>query len=122
MRFDMDMNSSYSDLFSKVRSLIMEVVGESVKEKFTENLTSYHCEFGGVCYLRTYPDRVHIGWFRGVQIDDKFGFLTGNGKTIRGHRLTRLDEKNVEAIKYYINETISFLIEYSELKKATRKI
>lgn len=117
MQFDVDMNSDLSELFLEIRELIMNTIDGDVKEKFSENITSYFSNEGGYCYLRTKDDYVHIGWFRGVYIDDKYGCLYGNGKTIRGQKIKELGDKEIEAIKYYIQETLFFLLEHNELMK-----
>ncbi len=117
MQFDKDMTSPLSSLFLDVRELILKEIGEDVSEKYSENITSFLSKEGGFCYLKTYSSYVHIGWFRGANLEDKYNLLYGNGKTIRAHKLTKLDKKNIEAIKYYISETRVFLIEHNELKK-----
>ena len=121
MQFDKDMNSPFTSLFLEIRDLIMKEIGEDVKEKYSDNITSFFSKEGGFCYLRTYETHVHIGWFRGVSFDDKYKLLIGNGKTIRGHRLTRLDKKNKDAIKSYIQQTKIFLIEHNELAKMKKR-
>jgi hypothetical protein len=122
MQFDIDASSEQSELFFKVRDLIMNEIGDEVYEKLSDNITSYFSSDDalknqGFCYLRTKDDYVHIGWFRGVFIEDKYGFLFGNGKRIRGHIIKKLDKKQKDAIKYYINETKGYIIEHNELKK-----
>lgn len=117
MQFDRDLNSNKAELFLQVRDFIIKSLGEDVYEKHSENITSYFCKEGGICYIRVKDNYVHIGWFRGKFIDDKYNLLFGKGKTIRGHKVKEFDELQKEAISYYINETISFLIEHNELKR-----
>lgn len=117
MRFDIDMNSKQAELFLDVRKLVMDELGDEVQEKYSENITTYKTKEGGYCYLRTKDDYVHIGWFRGAFIDDKYGFLSGNGKTIRAHKIKNLSQENIESIKYYIKQTHLYLLEHNELMK-----
>jgi len=117
MQFDKDMNSQYAQLFLDIRDIITTQLGINTKEKFSENITSYFGEFGGVCYLRTTHKGVHIGWFRGVYIVDTYGLLFGNGKTIRGQTITKLDSKTKKSIAYYVTQTQNFLIEHKEMMK-----
>lgn len=98
----------------------MTQIGVDVKEKITANLNSYYCNEGGICYIKAYTDYVHIGWFRGVNIDDKFNNFFGDGKVIRGHRLANFDTKQKEAIISYIKQTKMFLIEHNETNKLRR--
>lgn len=115
MQFDKDMTSPFASLFLEIRELLKKEIGEDVSEKYSENITSFYSKEGGFCYLRTYPTYVHVGWFRGSHIEDKYKLLSGNGKTIRAHKLTKLDKKNREATKYYVEQTKMFLIEHNEL-------
>lgn len=121
MQFDKDMNSSFASLFLDIRDLIKKEIGDDVLEKYSENITSFFSKEGGFCYIRTYETYVHIGWFRGVNFEDKYKLLSGNGKTIRAHKLTKLDKKNKEAINSFIEQTKIFLIEHNELSKMKKK-
>ncbi len=117
MQFDKDLNSEQAELFLEIRELIKKSIGEDIIEKYSDNITSYLSNEGGFCYLKTDFEGVRIGWFRGVHIDDKYNFLFGNGKTIRGQKIKKLDKKTKDSILYYIEQTLFFLIEYNELKK-----
>ncbi len=122
MQFDKDMNSNQAELFLEVRDFIIlqiEKQGLHVKEKFSENITSYFSEEyqSGFCYLITKDDYVHIGWFRGAKFYDKIDLLFGKGKTIRGQKVTVLDEIQKEAISFYIKQTEILLIENDEIQK-----
>ena len=122
MQFDKDVTSKQSNLFFKVRDLIMSEIGDEVYEKLSENITSYFSKEDGIknqgfCYIKTKDDGVHIGWFRGAYIEDKYDNLFGKGKTIRGHKILKLDKKQKDAIKHYIQETKIYLIEHIELQK-----
>jgi len=121
MQFDKDLNSIHAELFLEVRELIKNCIGNDVKEKYSENITSYFSSEGGFCYLKTYETHLHIGWFRGININDKYGFLFGNGKTIRGQKVKVLDKKTKESIEYYIKEILIFLIEHNELQKLKKR-
>ncbi|WP_072680288.1 hypothetical protein [Arcobacter sp. LA11] len=120
MQFDKDLNSEHAELFLEVRGLIKKSIGKEVKEKYSKNITSFFTKEGGFCYIKTYQDYIHIGWFRGISLDDKYNLLFGNGKTIRGQRVRKLDSTTKKAIKYYIEQTLYFLIEYNELMKIKR--
>jgi len=127
MQFDKDMNSNQAELFLEIRDFIIvqiEKHGLHVKEKFSENITSYFSQEyqSGFCYLRTKGtsknNYVHIGWFRGAKFYDKTDLLFGKGKTIRGQIVTILDKIQKEAISSYIEQTEIILIENDERKKA----
>lgn len=110
MRFDIDANSPNAELFLNIRDFILKEIkkdGAKAREKFSENITSFFSsEFqSGFCYIRTKDDFVHLGWFKGAFIDDRYDFLSGNGKLIRAHKIKKLDKLQKDAIKYYILQT-----------------
>ncbi len=120
MRFDEDLSSLYAELFLATREFIMERIGDGVSEKQSKCITSYFSPLGGICYIKTEPNGVRIGWFRGAHIDDKYALLGGKGKTLRGHTIKTLDKKEQEALAYYIEESVSALIE-NNLKKGKKQ-
>jgi len=128
MQFDKDVMSKQSTLFLKVRDLVMKEIGsDEVYEKLSDNITTYYSKDDalknqGFCYIRTKEDYVHIGWFRGVFIEDKFDFLFGTGKRIRGQIVKKLNKKQKDAIKYYIQESKSYIIEHIELQKLKKSL
>ncbi len=122
MQFDKDLNSENAELFLEVRECLtaeLEKYIEKVIEKYSDNITSLFAKelCGGFCYIRTKENYIHIGWFRGVDIKDEYGFLTGNGKQIRGQRVKALGVKEKEAIAFYAKESYILLVEKDALKK-----
>ncbi len=115
--FAKDSNSPLAELFLSTRDYIKICIGNGVKEKFSENITSYFSKEGGFCYLKAYDDYIHIGWFRGRHLDDKYSKLFGKGKTIRGQKVIKLDKLTRDAIRDYVQQTLIFLIEHNELMK-----
>ena len=115
--FEKDSNGEYAELFLEVRAFIKKCIGQSAKEKYSANITTIQSTEGGFCYIRVKDDYIHLGWFRGRHINDKYNLLFGNGKTIRGQKIYKLDSSSKEAIKYYVNETLIFLFEHNELMK-----
>jgi len=121
MQFDKDLNSQKAELFLEVRAYItdeLQIYIHKVVEKYSENITSLFCkEFSsGFCYLRVKDDYIHIGWFNGAKIEDKFGLLFGNGKQIRGQKIKVLDDVCKTAISYYVEQSYILLIEKDALK------
>lgn len=115
--FEKDSNSEYAELFLAVRDYIKICIGNDVKEKYSENITTFYSKEGGFCYIKVKDDYIHLGWFRGRYINDKYNLLFGKGKTIRGQKVYKLDKSTRESIRHYINETLMFLFEHNELMK-----
>lgn len=111
--FEKDSNGEYAELFLSVRDFIKICIGNDVKEKYSENITTFYSKEGGFCYIKVKDDYIHIGWFRGKYISDKYNFLFGKGKTIRGQKVYELNKVTRETINYYIQETLMFLLEHN---------
>ncbi len=118
--FQTDSTGEYAELFLQVRDYVKICIGNDAKEKYSENITTLYSKEGGFCYIRVKDDYVHLGWFRGCHIQDKYNLLFGKGKSIRGQRIYKLDKVARNAIKYYVNETLMFLFEHNELMKLRR--
>lgn len=117
MQYDKDMASQHAALFLQTIACLSDLIGEDMKVKYSEYITSYFSDVGGICYVKTNTKGVHIGWFRGAFINDHFDKLTGRGKTIRAHEIATLDTKEKEAMAYYVQESIFFLLGHEDRKK-----
>ncbi len=115
--FETDSTGEHAELFLQVRDFIKVCIGNDAKEKYSENITTLYSKEGGFCYIRVRDDYVHLGWFRGRHIEDRYDLLFGNGKSIRGQKVYKLDKPTRDAIRYYVNETLMFLFEHNELMK-----
>lgn len=115
--FEKDSNSPLAELYLRLRDYIKIAIGNGVKEKRNENTTTFSTKDGGYCYIKATEEYIHIGWLRGKHIEDKYSLLFGKGKTIRGHKVTKLDKDTRDAIRYYVEQTFIFLIEHNELLK-----
>ena len=117
MQYDKDMASQHAELFLQTIAYLSDLIGEDIKVKYSEYITSYFSDVGGICYVKTNTKGVHIGWFRGAYVEDHFGKLVGRGKTIRAHEITKLDKTEKEAMAYYVQESIFFLLGHEDRKK-----
>ena len=122
MQIDKDLNSEYAELFLDVREFItteIEKLSSKVLEKYSQNITTlYTKEFSSAfCYLRIKENYVHIGWFNGAKIEDRFSVLLGDGKHIRGERIYKLDTTSKESITYHIEQSYIWLVEKEAIKE-----
>jgi len=118
--FEKDSTGEYAELFLQVRDYIKICIGNDAKEKQSENITTLYSKEGGFCYIRVKENYIHLGWFRGRHIKDKYDLLFGNGKTIRGQKVYKLDRQARDVINYYVNETLMFLFEHNALMELRR--
>lgn len=119
--FEKNSNGEHAELFLNVRDFIKICMGNDAKEKYSENITTLYSKEGGFCYITVKENYIHIGWFRGRHINDKYELLFGKGKTIRGQKVYELKKSTRDSIKYYVQETRMFLIEYNELNKLRKQ-
>ncbi|MGL1893964.1 MAG: hypothetical protein OCD02_20160 [Spirochaetaceae bacterium] len=102
MQFDIDMDSTYKDLFIEARELLLSHSG--IIETKKPRITTYSNSNGGICHMRTMPYGIDFGFLKGAKMEDKHGLLTGKGKAIRV--LPQKESLDTEIIEYYINEAI----------------
>jgi len=126
MQIDKDLNSEYAELFLDVRVFLTTEIEKYVSkllEKYSDNITTlYTKEFSSAfCYIRVKDNHVHIGWFNGAKIVDTPGFLLGNGKHIRGHKIHKLDTISKEAIAYYTEQSYIRLVEKEAIKEMRKR-
>lgn len=121
--YERDINSPCAELFLKVRDFIKICIGNSVKEVFNENITSYKTKFGMYCYIKVKDNSyIHIGWGRGAALEDKYNVLIGKGSIVRGQKVTKFDKTTRDIIRDFIDQTTIILIEHTELKKLKKSI
>ena len=102
MQFDNDLKSEHKDLFLRAREILLSY--EGIMETKKERITTYSNEKGGICHMRTMSYGIDFGFLKGVKMKDKFGVLTGTGKTLRV--LPQRGELNEEVIRYYIDQAL----------------
>jgi pectate lyase len=119
--YEKDSNSPLAELYLKLYDYIKICIGNSAKVRYNENTTTFYTKDGGYCYIKAYEEYIHIGWTRGKFLDDKYSLLFGSGKTIRGQRVVKLDKTTRESIRYYVEQTLIFLIEHNELMKMRKR-
>ncbi len=102
MQFDKDLKSEFKDLFLQARDILLSYDG--IVETKKNRITTYSNEKGGICHMRTMPYGIDFGFLKGVKMKDKYGLLTGKGKTIRV--LPQKGELDKQMIKYYISQAI----------------
>lgn len=101
MQYDLDVLSPHKDLFEKVRDELLKV--DSIKEIRKNRITTYELNGSSLCHLRTTTIGVDIGFLKGVNFDDEYKALTGNGKKLRVLSLASYEQ---EVIRYYLHEAI----------------
>ena len=81
VQFDRDRISAQADLFFSVRKLLLEY--EEIWEVKKQNITSYFCKEGGICYLRVKDDVLIVGLFQGICLEEIYDLVPEKAKQIR---------------------------------------
>jgi len=98
MQFDIDVSSTYKELFLNARELLLMF---GLVETKKDRITTYSDQNGGVCHMRTMPYGIDIGFLKGARMEDEFELLKGSGKAMRVLPLTSMDQGKVE---YYLGQ------------------
>lgn len=102
MQFDKDLASEHRELFLAARQLLLSF--EGVVETKKPRITTYSNRKGGICHMRTMPYGIDFGFLKGARMEDKYGSLTGKGKSIRV--LPQKGSLEEEKIRYYLEQAI----------------
>jgi len=121
MQFDVDINGKFSDVFFKVRSLLLEL--EGIKEIKNVKQTSYRdrsCRT--VCMMRGRGDVFVLAFAQGARLQTKYPFLKGHGKVVRHVYFKNTDDIDHYPLREMLEETIILNLEDIELKKLKRAL
>lgn len=115
MQFDVDISSKYSDIFLRLRDILLSY--EEITEKRNARQTAYYDDYSAICFLRSTSDHLTLSLANGVRLEEKFGRLIGNGKIVRQihlHDIKEIDEVWIRAI---IDESLILNIEKDAIKR-----
>ena len=116
MQFDKDIQGEFSDIFLKLRSIILSI--EEMSEHKNAHQTSYRDGYNRViCILRTDEEKLTWVLGQGAKLENRYPFLEGHGKIVRHLYFKNLDEVNEDLIREILEESIILNIEAVELKR-----
>lgn len=115
--FQKELNGEFAELFLDVRDYIKIVIGNSVKEKQNSTNTSYKIKEGSICSLKVVDDTVVIIWLKADKIDDIYTIFDNQKTKQKIQKIENLDSKTRQMIRYYVQQSYIYLIEYHALKE-----
>lgn len=59
---------------------------------------------GPAIWMKAYADHVNIGFWRGVELEDPDGVLTGDGEKMRHIKVTSVDEIPADALRALVKQ------------------
>jgi len=96
----------FRDIVAMIRHLMREVAPKA-KEVITRGIPAWKGKKILAVISPTKQD-VTVAFSRGAEFQDEYGLLQGAGKVSRHVKITRLDEIDQEALKYYIIQALEF--------------
>jgi hypothetical protein len=115
MQFDSDSNGKFSDIFYKLREIILGF--NEIYEKKNAKQTAYYDEYSAVCFLRSNEEKLTLALAKGSSLQKRYPFLEGEGKIVRHLYFRTISEVNENLIREMIQETLILNMEAYELKK-----
>jgi hypothetical protein len=119
MQFDIDKNGEFSEIFLKLREILLSIQG--IREQKNAKQTSYYDAYSAICFLRASKKKFTLSLAKGAMLEKKFPFLKGDGKVVRHlyyHDSVQIEEATIRAM---IEETMLLNLEAYELKQLRRK-
>ncbi|HIP61716.1 MAG TPA: hypothetical protein EYG98_04095 [Sulfurovum sp.] len=114
MQFDKDIQGKYSDIFLKLRAILLSF--EEINEVKNAKQTSYSDEYSIVAMMRDRGDKFVVSLGKGVALQNRYPFLQGNGKIVRHIYFQTIVDIDEQTIREIIEETLILNMEAHELK------
>ena len=114
MQFDKDIQGEFSDIFLKLREILLSF--EEIKEVKNAKQTSYHDLYGVVAMMRDRGDKLVFALGKGAILQTKYPFLQGSGKIVRHLYFKSIKEIDEKLIREIIEESLVLNMEANELK------
>lgn len=98
------MSAEHRAILAELRKMI-----KSIAPKATETIKWAQpvYEYGGpLIFIRDAKNHVTIGFWRGAQLDDPHGLLTGDGDKMKHVKIASIDEINKKALTAYVKQAL----------------
>lgn len=92
------------DVMAKLRTLVTATCPEAVESiKWSQPVYEYE---GFLCYMKAFSNHVNLGFWRGSELSDPEGLLTGDGLKLRHVKLTSANDFNAPAFAELIKHAM----------------
>ncbi|CAA6801329.1 MAG: Unknown protein [uncultured Sulfurovum sp.] len=115
MQYDLDMKGEFSDIFKKIRDILLSY--PEIKELKNAKQTSYSDKYGVIIMMRPKGKHYVLAFGKGYKLADKYPVLGGSGKIVRHLYFKSADEVDEQLIRELIEESFVLGMEAYELKK-----
>ena len=94
----------FRDVVAMLRQLMREMVPEA-KEAIGYGIPTYKRKLIIAVISPTKKD-ITFSFSRGAEFEDKYGLLDGEGKVSKFVKIKSLENVNMEALRYYVNQAV----------------
>jgi hypothetical protein len=117
MKYDIDMNGEFKEIFKKLESILLSY--KNIKVIKNEHQTSYKDEYKTVVMLRsnTCMNYFVSSWGQGIKLQKIYPSLSGSGKIVRHLNFNTIEDINEKDIRNMIEESMILNMEDYELKQ-----
>lgn len=92
------------DVMAKLRALIKSTCPEAVESiKWSQPVYEYE---GFLCYMKAFNNHVNLGFWRGAELSDPEGLLSGDGLKLRHVSLTSVHDFRADAFTDFIKHAM----------------
>ena len=113
VQYDIDIRSPLAELFLNVRTQLLSY--DEIWEVKKQNITSYFCKEGGICYLRVKDDVLIVGLFQGICLEAIYDLVPEKAKQIRHLNYKKESEFDLEYFHNIIKDSMICAMEKKEL-------
>ncbi len=115
MQFDIDKNGQFSDIFLKLRKIILSF--KDVREQKNPKQTAYYDKYSAICFLRGNEEKFTLAFAKGAILEKEYPVLQGEGKVVRHLYFYEVSDVDEVLVREIIQETMILNMESYELKK-----
>ena len=98
--------AEYRDIVRAIRSLMKECAPDA-KEMISYGIPAYKMR-RILAVISPTKKGITLAFSRGVDFEDKYGLLEGVGKVSKNVRMSRMEDFNEAALRYYIKQAFEF--------------
>jgi hypothetical protein len=95
----------YQDIVTMIRQLMREITPDAT-EVISYGIPVYKKKRMLAVISPTKKD-ITFAFSRGAEFEDKYGLLQGVGKISKHVKIKNLEDVNIEALRYYINQALA---------------
>jgi hypothetical protein len=104
--------AEYRDIVAAIRSLMKECAPEA-KEMISYGIPAFKGQ-RILAVISPTKKGITLAFSRGAEFEDAYGLLEGVGKVSKNVRMSRMEQFNEAALRYYIKQALEFDAEKSK--------